>query len=139
MSDDAQADEAEVCDECGEVHEEHTSEEIRAEVAGELDGAHAAAVAYVRFPREDNDLDELDATTAMFLLDDDLSTTEEIAARSVIEDGTDSLADRAESSGDTNAVAMPAPPGLAEALGGMLGGGGDEQGTDAEGDRRGFQ
>jgi hypothetical protein len=119
--------------------EERTSEDVREQAADELGEAHAAAVAYVRFPREDNDLSEVDSVAAMFILDDEeLSPTEEIAARSLIEDGTEEIAGRAEQGDDGNAVAMPAPPGLAEALGGMFGGGGDggEQNGD---DRRGFQ
>jgi hypothetical protein len=122
-----------------ETDERRPPEDMREQVVDELGEAHAVAVAYVRFPREENDVSEVDSSLGLFMFNDELSETEEIAALSLIEDGTADLADRANQDDDGNAVAMPAPPGLAEALSGMAAGGdgSGEQPTDAE--RRGFQ
>jgi hypothetical protein len=139
------ADEADVCETCGEAHPDGT--EIRADAAEDLAEAHIGAAAFVTLPREDNDVESLDASTAMFLLDDEMSEVEVIACHTVVEDALEDLVAQTavpsmvgSSDEPEQVAAMPAPEELMDAL---VGGGApadDGDDTDSEAtDQRGFE
>lgn len=115
--------------------DEWTGREIREDMAAELAGAHAAAVVYVRFPREDNDLDDLDTASGRFALDD-LTDTETVAAHALLSRALDGMADEADSLGrgrdEPHGMAVAVPSGLGAMLGGMSGDG-DDDGPDGRG------
>jgi hypothetical protein len=121
--------------------------EIRARVVEQIAGAHVGAAVVVTCPRADNEVDELNASTALFLCDEDMSLTEVIAGTNVVEDGLAELADDADvpsvvgSSDEPEEIAtMPAPEGLVEALVGDTPPQDDGDDTDTEAsDQRGFE
>lgn len=119
----------------------HGPREIRSDVADAIDGTHLGAAVLVEFPRDDNDLEELDFTTAMWLCDDEMSQTEVLAGATIMVDGLETLRDDAEmpslvddGSDEPTVETMPAPPELLEALTG-----GPTDGLDTDPDGKGFQ
>lgn len=143
------------CAECGEEHtdpaecpefdlagedeDDHPSgREIRENAIEELSDAHIAAMVIITFPRDDNDHDEVDYGTTSFALGEDCSTTELIAGKKLATDGIDILADIYDESPPSATVAAVPTDGLAQMLGGRVGGEPDE---DDEGGHRpaGFQ
>jgi len=90
--------------------EELSTAEIRDGVVDELQGAHAAFVVYVRFPREDNDEDEMRTGSGRFIDTDDLSKTELVAAAARLEQRIEEVNDELNGEDDgplSGAVAMP--------------------------------
>jgi len=122
-----------------EDDDEQTTEELRAEVAEDVAGAHAFVGVYVQFPRDGNDLDEMDMTTASFTFEDDMTLTEWAAAAKILSDGLERASERhgtQTSLGGPDVQAMAVPAGLGQ----LLGGGGDDGDADgSNADRRGFQ
>lgn len=115
-------------DAAGEADEdgddEPSSEEIRADAQETLADAHAAAIVCVTFPREDNDLDEVDPMNANFILSEELSFTELLATKKVLDEGVDMLQDDLESMEESRSrpTAMAIPTTLGQLLGGASGG-----------------
>ena len=126
----------------GEDADERTTAELRDDVTGDIASAHAFVGVYLRFPREANDLDEMNMATAEFMFQDDMSLTEYVAARKILSVGLERLVERHDAddpSGgpDVQAMAVPAG-GLGHLVGGGGGGGEQAEGT-TDADRRGFQ
>lgn len=138
-----------------EVYPETAPEDgadIRAAITEELAEGHAAFGAVVRFPREDNDLDEIDSSTFLFVdPDEDMTFTEKLAAHTLFADAATEHAERISNrdpsevvgegdggSGGPQAIAMPAN--LGDLMGAMTGGsGGSSAGDDDLDTGAGFQ
>lgn len=136
------------CVRCGEALDDHpesgecpteesdepTTEEVRAEAADALGSAHVAVYAVVEFPREENDLDDLDVSSGRFMATEELSNTEKLAGHTVIEEAVDGMADsldRMTGGPDTGGMkAMMATPAQLQQVLGSAGGGSDGDGDD---------
>lgn len=112
-------------------NDEQSSEEIRANAQETLADAHAAAVVCVTFPREDNDLDEVDPMNANFILSEELSYTELLATKKVLDEGVDMLQDDLESMEESRS--RPTAMAIPTTLGQLLGGGSGSEQPDPEG------
>lgn len=120
---------------------ELTDVEKREILADDLATAHGMLVAFVEFPRPDNDLDELDGATARLILSDELDMTEMVAADALLDNALEDMHEKINGDGGgPQGMAIPAPDGLLEALAQDLADGGGDSNSAASGTGKiGFQ